>query len=171
MVDLETMVEMEKAPSRKIREWAKRYLPAEAAALGLAVAGSYLGYWATKNEVAAAYIGTMLDMVGYYSTMIGREAVADYRRIKSEGRDYNFRKQLRTVSKVVLETLPAEIVDSTITRPLALGLGTSLLDRGMGVTIGGIMASVLFYTVIIPSYELRKVILPERSDHNEHFPE
>jgi len=141
---------------RPWREWVARYGPAEVVGTGGALLGAYLVHALTRSEIAAAYGGTIGENLGFYGVMIGREVRADYRRHRGQGLGYGVRQWLQTASNLMLEFGLAEVLDSALIRPLAMGAGTHYLGRGWGVPAGKVVADLIFYVPVIIAYELRR---------------
>src|SRR5215831_2569581 len=101
----------------RIREWAARYLPAEAAA----VVGVLLGTAAVGplgSPAATAYGATIGEAVLFY----GFVAARDLRRQPREGQPREgqpYKRLGRTLKEMALEFGPAEVVDTVAARPLA----------------------------------------------------
>ena len=146
----------------KAKEWIRRYGPAEIIGSVMAVAGAFVApeivnpqsSWA--RDVAVAYGGTIGENLGFYGTIITLELRSDRRKLIEQGTLYGLRAVARTAWNLLMEFGPAEILDSLIIRPLAMGIGASLLGRGPGVLAGKIVADVAFYILSIASYEIRK---------------
>jgi hypothetical protein len=130
---------------RKPLEWIARYGPAEVVGTVCAWAGSWIVYRLTRSEVAAAYGAAMGENCGFYGVMILRE----HRRDRAANRTL-----VQTMSRLLLEFGPAELLDSFLIRPAAMGIATHALGRGVGVIVGKLIADVTFYLPVIVSYEL-----------------
>ena len=145
----------------RVRHWLARYGPPEVLGTITAVAGSFLIYRLTRSDVAAAYGGALGENVGFYGLIVVRQIVNDRRSI----RPYGFRGGLRTIGLLLAEFGPAEVLDSLVIRPLAMGLATRWLGgRGIGVIVGKIAADVTFYLPVIASYELQRWVARRRGD-------
>ena len=143
---------------RKGAEWLERYGVAEVAGLCTAIAGSLAVRALTGNEIAAAYGGAMGENLGYYGVVIGREVARDRRDARALGRRYNLAAMARTARNLVFEFGIAELLDSTVLRPLAMGLGVRFFGRTLGVVVGKLAADVTFYVPVICAYELRRYL-------------
>ena len=141
---------------RKGAEWVERYGIAEVVGLCTAVAGSFAARSLTGSEVAAAYGGAMGENLGYYGIVIGREVMRDRRAAADLGRRYGLAGAARTARNLVFEFGVAEALDSTVLRPLAMGLGARFFGNAVGVVVGKLAADVTFYVPVICAYELRR---------------
>jgi hypothetical protein len=152
----------------KAKEWTRRYGPAEIIGSVLAVAGAFVAPEITRNlmgissqygwvkDVAVAYGGMIGENIGFYGTIITLELRSDRRQLIEQGSLYGLRAAALTAWNLLLEFGPAEILDSLVIRPLAMGVGAGLLGQGPGVIAGKIVADFAFYIPSIVSYELRK---------------
>jgi hypothetical protein len=132
----------------RMKDWIRRYGPAELVGIATALLGSWLLYATTRNEVAAAYGGALGENVGFYAVMVGREIRAQ--------RPHGPGAWARTAANLMIEFGAAEILDSGVIRPLAMGFGTLWLGRQWGVPLGKIAADITFYVPVIAIYELRR---------------
>lgn len=136
----------------RLGHWLARYGPAEILGTITALAGSFAVFHLTHNNIAAAYGGAMGENVGFYGLIITRQILRDRRSTDS----YGPRGAARTIARLLAEFGPAEALDSLLTRPLAMGLATRWLGRGVGVIAGKIAADVTFYLPVIASYEFQR---------------
>jgi hypothetical protein len=156
----------------KVKEWIRRYGPAEVIGSVMAVAGALVApeiadvlmggtpQRAWVKDVAVAYGGTIGENLGFYSFIITRELRFDRRKAIAQGGLYDLYAAARTAWHLLMEFGPAEVLDSLVTRPLAMGVGASLLGQVPGVIAGKIVADITFYIPSIVAYELRKRRLP-----------
>jgi hypothetical protein len=140
----------------RIAEWIRRYGPAEIAGAFTALAGSYLAYTLTGNEIAAAYGGSLGENLGFYGVIVGREIRAERRAHRQRGTTYGVREWTWTATHLLVEFGVAELLDSTLVRPLAMGVATHDLGRTYGVLAGKLAADVIFYIPVIVIYEMRR---------------
>jgi hypothetical protein len=127
--------------THKLREWLRRYLPAEAAATAGALAGAavVLGAGPGRAAVAAAWG----EAVAFYAFVVGREL--------------RTARPVTALRRVVAEFGVAEACDSLLLRPLAIYACAAALGGVLaGVLAGKLLADVAFYALAIPAYELRR---------------
>lgn len=144
--------------------WLKRYGPAECVGVVTALVGSYGVYALTRNEIAAAYGGAIGETLGFYSVIVAREIRADARAARAGGTSYDWRARLTTAANLMVEFGPAEIVDSGLIRPAAMGFATHYLGRQWGVPLGKLAADVTFYVPVIATFELRRLLRRAREE-------
>jgi hypothetical protein len=128
----------------------------EAAGITTAYAGYLLTHAAIANVVVASYGGALGENVGYYGVILTREVHGDLGEARRAGRPYGWRGLLATLRNLFVEFGLAELLDSTLVRPLAFGLGTHYLGTELGIVVGKLTADVTFYVPAIAFYELRK---------------
>ena len=138
-------------PKNKIKEWLKRYLPAEIIGTVTAVAAACITHLFSENLIFIAYAGSLGEGIGFYSTVFIQHIV-----LLSKGR----RRENKTVSfsgHVILEFGPAGLIDGLLLRPFFLYLFPILLQNfTLGILTGKIAGDVTFYMLVILSYEIHK---------------
>ena len=149
----------------RVGVWVRRYGVAELAGIATALAGSFLVHAFTSSEIAAAYGGALGENVGFYGFIIARELLTDRRDAHADGKAYGSAGMLRSGANLVFEFGPAELLDTILIRPTAMGLATIHLGREWGVIVGKLVADVTFYVPVIFAYEQRRrVTRAERTD-------
>ena len=132
---------VERLPAR-LRRWLHRYGPAEIAA----VATSYAGFAAASALgaplVGAAYAAAMTENIGFYGVMAVQAA-----RAAPPGR------RGRAVALLLVEFGPAELLDTFVLRPAAIGLTVWLLGPALGILAGKLLADIVFYALAIATHE------------------
>jgi hypothetical protein len=137
-------------------EWLKRYGVAEVTGVCTALIGSLATRALTGNEIAAAYGGAIGETLGYYGFIVGREVLYDWRAAVAAGHAYGLSGAGRTGRNLALEFGVAEVLDSGVLRPLAMGFGVRYFGRAAGILIGKVAADFSFYLMVICAYELRR---------------
>lgn len=140
----------------KLIKWLKRYGPAEIIGTIGAYFGSFLTYGFTDNKVITAYGATMGENLGFYGTIFFREVKKDYKTAKLDHGEYRLKDLARTITNLFIDFGLAEVLDSLVIRPAAIGTGTYVFGRNSGVIIGKVVADITFYIPAIISYELRE---------------
>ena len=138
-------------------EWLKRYLPLELAATATALAGAWAMAVIAAPAVAIAYAGAWAENIGFYTFATTREWSRQSKAELVEGESH-LQRARRTFVQIIREFGPAEVLDSVATRPTCMYVATSMTgDVGIGVIAGKLAADVLFYAIVIASYEWRKL--------------
>ncbi|MFH0829385.1 MAG: hypothetical protein V1907_04395 [Candidatus Kerfeldbacteria bacterium] len=155
---------------RKVWEWVRRYGPQEGAALIGALIAAYilrpliLASGLPWSTVVTAYVVTFADALTYYIFAQVRE----YRRHRRDG----VRKRVAFMlafRDLAVEYGVADIVDTVITRPFCMYWAFRITSNPVfGVPLGMLGAGLVFYTMVIPGYELRKQLFdPSRNPGRE----
>ena len=141
----------------RIREWLRRYLPAESLSL-LATLGAAAAVWATAgSRTGAALVGTWAGNVAYFGWIVAADVWRTRRALHQQGRPYSRRVFLRIIRALVVEFGVAELADSFLIRPALLYyLPLWLGNFALGVVLAKFAADVTFYVPAIIGYELSK---------------
>jgi hypothetical protein len=150
----------------KLLEWLSRYGVAECAGIGGALLGAILVRDFTGNALAAAYGGSWGETLGYASVIITRDYLIERRALQRAQRTFSLRDAARLATALLAEFGPAGALDSLVTRPLAMGIGTRLFGITLGVVLGKLTADIVFYIPVVLMYERRK----RRRQHREGGP-
>jgi hypothetical protein len=148
----------------RVREWLSRYGVAECGGILCALIGSVVVRRITGSAIAAGYAAAWSEALGYSSVIISRDFIAEARRARSTREAFGIGHARRIGTGLIAEFGPAGVLDTLLTRPLAMAYGVRLLGAQLGVIAGKLAADTLFYTVVILMYERRKR-LRERSNH------
>ncbi len=140
----------------KIFEWLNRYGLAECAGITCALIGSFVARRATGSAIAAAYGGAWGETIGYSSVIITRDWLAETRAAHAGRQTVGVRNVAKVATGLLAEFGPAGMLDTFITRPLAMGLGARLLGPQLGLVAGKLAADLVFYLPVIVMYERRK---------------
>jgi hypothetical protein len=140
----------------KLYEWLRRYGVAECAGITCALLGSFVVRQATGSAIAAAYGAAWGESIGYGGTIITRDFLAESRITRAAHRVFGIGDCARVLTALLAEFGPAGVLDTLVTRPLAMALGTRLLGFPFGVIAGKVAADVLFYLPVIFMYERKK---------------
>ncbi|MDT5335683.1 MAG: hypothetical protein QOD90_1188 [Mycobacterium sp.] len=145
----------ERSTARKLREWARRYLPCEVAGTTCELGGAAITYGITGSAAAAAIVATIGASVGYYAAAYVAALRTAYRpQLSSSRLSRAVTANGRALRSIAIEFGPAEVVDTLIIRPLAFYFGP-ILFGGMvaGWVFAKLVADVGFYALAIVSYE------------------
>jgi len=150
---------------QKIREWARRYLPAELLSVVATLAGAWAALHSTHSPLSAALAGTWAGNVAYFGYLLWQDVRLARLIRRAQGQPYTRRTFGRNLRALAVEFGPAEVLDSLLIRPALM----YYLPRWLGSFTGGIMAAklladVTFYVPAIISYELSKKRLRNFSD-------
>lgn len=137
----------------KLKEWIKRYLPAEIFAIIGAIIGGVLAHILSENLFVTAISATAAENIGFY----GQILYVDLRERKIKDEKITFLGSLKVLRNIILEFGVAEYIDSLLIRPAAMYYFPQLIDNiPVGILIGKLVADVTFYIPTVIAYELRK---------------
>ncbi|MBP9718238.1 hypothetical protein KBD59_03000 [Candidatus Gracilibacteria bacterium] len=141
----------------KIKNWIKRYLPAEIfGTLGAIIFPTVVSFF-TKNILIIALAGTWGENMGFYGTMIFQEVNESRKKHRQLNKNYGIVSFGKSIRNIFLEFGLAETADSLFVRPATMFFTVSSIDNlQLGVFTGKIIADVIFYIPTVISYELRK---------------
>jgi hypothetical protein len=148
--------EQERTLRGKLLDWLHRYGIAECVGISCALLGSYVARRVTGNAIAAAYGGAWGESLGYSSVIIARDMLASRRAARVAGRGMHLRDAGTVATGLITEFGPAGVIDTFVSRPLAMGIGARLLGPEIGLVAGKLAADVLFYIPVIVMYERGK---------------
>lgn len=142
----------------KRKEWLRRYIPAEVLGTIIALIGAWSVYVHTHSFIAAAAAGWLGEGIGFYGYFITTELLSSAERYAQ----YSILKRLSLAAaaastNLLVEFMPAEIVDSFIVRPFAMYEAPHFIHPyPVGFLVGKFSADILFYVLAIIGYEVRK---------------
>ena len=135
-----------------VREWLWRYGPAEAAATAGALAAAAATN-ALDMPAATAFAAALGETLAFYMVILFR----DLRRTLGPRR--------HTLTALLVEFGPAEVLDTFAVRPLAMYLGPLLVGHlAAGVLAGKLAADIVFYALAIVGYQLGTAAAARRGD-------
>ena len=142
---------------KKLTEWAKRYLPAEALSLAATLAAGAATFALTHNRTATALAATWVGNVAYFGLILWQDVRATRRDRQAAGQTYTARIFSRNIRALLVEFGAAELLDSFVIRPLLMYyLPLWLGSLSAGILVAKLAADVTFYVPAIISYELSK---------------
>ena len=142
----------------KLREWIKRYLPAEILGTIIALIIASIIYSQTHSYIFAAAGGWVGEGIGFFGYFIATELLIHSKKYAG----YPFFERLSRViaaagKNLIVEFLPAEIIDNLIIRPFAMFVAPHYFHPyPLGFLIGKLSADIFFYLFAIIGYEIRK---------------
>jgi hypothetical protein len=136
--------------------WIRRYGLSEVAGVTTAAASSWLIGNATDSGVIAAYGAAFGESLGFYGSLLIREMLGDAYAAGARRAPYGVTQMVRTWRGLFVEFGPSELLDASLIRPLAMGIGQQLFGWGWGVVVGKLLADVVFYIPVIWIHERRQ---------------
>ncbi|HEX7368200.1 MAG TPA: hypothetical protein VF261_00905 [Candidatus Saccharimonadales bacterium] len=143
----------------KLKEWLRRYIPAEVLGTALALAAAWFTFAHTHSYAAAAGAGWAGEGIGFYGYFVVAE-------LTQAGARLHYGTALlkragpalaHAGTNMLVEFAPAEIVDSFVVRPFLMFLLPHYIHPyAVGFLVGKFGADIVFYAMAISGYELRK---------------
>lgn len=142
---------------KNLREWLKRYLPAEILSLIATVVCAGLTMQLTGNNLKAALAGTWGGNFSYFSLIIFTDIYKTRKSLVSAGKTYRFPLFLRNLRALLVEFGLAELVDSFFIRPALMYYFPIWTGNfSAGIIMAKFAADITFYIPAIIGYELHK---------------
>lgn len=139
-------------------EWLKRYVPAELLGTLTALLAAGLSYNHSHSFILATATGWAGEGIGFYGYFVVTEFIMAHRRHIN----LPFLRRLghalsSASSNLLIEFLPAELLDTFFLRPFLLFLIPHLIHPYLfGFLIGKFAADAAFYGLAICGYEIKK---------------
>jgi hypothetical protein len=153
------MISIRGGRGHKLKEWTRRYLPAEVLGSGAAVTAAWMVQVVSGSRIGAAIAGSIGETLGYYSCIAFRD-LRRYRAHQSRSAGL-WPTGTRAARDLLIEFGPAELVDSLLARPFFMYSMPMLIHNfTVGLVAGKLAADVVFYSLAIASYELKKQYPP-----------
>jgi cytidyltransferase-like protein len=144
----------------KIKEWLKRYLPAEIICFIFALLIAGIFFIITHNRAIAAFAGSLGENFIYYIFISSRDFFETKSKCNKRGIKYSIKHLGYNIRDLILEFGFSEFFDSFIIRPFFMYWMPILLSNfAVGIIAGKILADIIFYIPTITAYELRKKYL------------
>ena len=141
----------------KIKEWLKRYLPAEIVGTFTAVGVATITHLFTANYIFIAYTATLGEAFGFYSTVIIQNIITANKKNELKNKSFKFSDFSKIIAGIVLEFGPSGLLDGLLLRPFFMYLFPILMKNfTLGILAGKIAGDCTFYMLVILSYEMKK---------------
>jgi hypothetical protein len=141
----------------RVKEWLRRYLPAELLSVAVTLAAAWLTFRLTGNGVKTALAGTWGGNIAYFGYILAVDLVQTRQAGRALGLPYTRLTFWKNVKALAVEFGVAEIADSLLIRPLLMYyLPLWLGHLSGGILVAKLVADVTFYVPAIISYEWSK---------------
>ena len=152
---------------QRLREWLRRYLPAELLSGVATLLAAGLTLQATQSGLRAALAGTWAGNVAYFGYLLVQDVLLARQARHRRGLVYTWRTLGQNLRALAVEFGPAEVLDSFFIRPaLMYYLPRWLGHFAVGILLAKLLADVTFYVPAILSYELSKKRLRQFDDES-----
>ncbi|RYD55434.1 MAG: hypothetical protein EOP56_16125 [Sphingobacteriales bacterium] len=141
----------------KVREWLKRYLPAEVISVAATVLSALIAYELSGNRIATALISTWAGNIGYFGYIILFDVFETRRTLHSQDRPYTSAIFYKNIKALAVEFGIAEVLDSLLIRPaLMYYVPIWMNNMALGSIVAKLVADITFYIPAIIGYEMSK---------------
>ena len=141
---------------QKLKEWLKRYLPAEILSVVATLAAAGAAFAITQNPVYTALAGTWGGNIAYFGVILLSDMLSVRRKCREAGKRYGVKDFSRNIHALLLEFGVAEVADSFFIRPaLMYYMPIWVGQLSLGILLAKIAADITFYIPAIIGYELR----------------
>jgi len=142
---------------QKSKEWLKRYLPPEIIGTVTAMIGAGTANFLSNNLIVIAYAGAIGESIGFYSTILFQNIYIAHFKQQVKNKPFSFRAIGKIITNLFLEFGPPGLIDGLFIRPFLMYIFPLLLNNIMlGILVGKIAGDIVFYFLVIISYELIK---------------
>ena len=141
----------------KVKEWVRRYLPAEILSVIVTLVASLVVFKATGSNVTTALAGTWAGNIAYFGYILVADIWKTYFACQVNANTYRFSTFIRNFQALLVEFGFAEVIDSFLIRP-ALMYYLPLLVGNLagGILLAKFAADITFYIPAIIGYEFSK---------------
>ncbi|OYU94581.1 MAG: hypothetical protein CFE21_14990 [Bacteroidetes bacterium B1(2017)] len=141
---------------RKLKEWLKRYLPAEIVGTITALAAASITHYFTYNLILIAYAASLAEAIGFYSTVFIQQLMHVINVNKTKNILLTFKDLSKIIRNILLEFGVAGLLDDLTLRPFFMYVFPILLNNfALGILVGKLVGDLSFYCIAILSYELK----------------
>ncbi|MHB8261093.1 MAG: hypothetical protein ACYDCN_09145 [Bacteroidia bacterium] len=127
-------------PKKKIKEWLKRYLPAEIIGTVTAVVAASVTHLFSESLIFIAYAGSLGEGIGFYSTVFIQHIILVAKKHRKENKTVSFSDFNKIIGNIILEFGPAGLIDGLLLRPFFLYLFPILMQNfTIGILVGKIV--------------------------------
>ena len=141
----------------KIREWIRRYLPAEILSTVLSLGTAWFIHRTTGDNVLAAFVGSAMASISFYGIIAYGDVRQSLKHHRKHDLRYGFATYFKDLRNLIIEFGPSEILDVLAVRPFFMYLMPKLMGEFLlGTFVGKMIADVVFFIPAVVMYEVRK---------------
>ena len=145
---------------QKVKEWLKRYLPAEILSIIATLAAAWITDALTHSALSVALVSTWVGNIAYFGYILVADILKSISDKKTLLRSYTLKDFLLNVRALALEFGIAEFFDTLFIRPALMYYCPIWLGNlSLGIIVAKFAADITFYLPAIISYELNKKYL------------
>ena len=141
----------------KIRNWVKRFLPAEIICVITAVGCAKIIKLFTSNNLTIGYAGTVGEAIGFYSTIFVQNYLSEGRKVTIKNEKIYKIGFFKIVLNIIQEFGPAALIDGVLLRPFFMYLFPLILNNlTLGIIVGKLLGDISFYALIIVFSQIKE---------------
>jgi hypothetical protein len=142
---------------QRLREWLRRYLPAELLSAAATLVAASLTMQTAHSGARAALAATWAGNVAYFGLLLAQDVRQARRARQRRGQPFTWRTLGQNLRALAVEFGAAEVLDSFVIRPALLYYLPRWLGHfAAGILLAKLLADVTFYIPAILGYELSK---------------
>jgi hypothetical protein len=150
-------MQIESVVKEKLKEWARRYLPAELFSLIVTMFTATVTFHMTGSGMTTALVSTWIGTGVYFGYILLMDVREARRQRHANGHAYTFATFAANIRALLVEFGLAELVDLLVIRPaLMYYLPIWFGSLALGTLVAKVAADLTFYTPAIVGYELSK---------------
>ncbi|MCC7029318.1 MAG: hypothetical protein IT257_03360 [Chitinophagaceae bacterium] len=141
----------------KIKEWIKRYLPAELLSVIVTMLAAKVTYEMSGSLISTAIAATWAGNISYFGYILVNDVVIANKRCTTLSEKFSDRHFSVILKAMALEFGVAELIDTILVRPAMMYYFPLWLNNlSLGIFTAKIVADLLFYIPAIICYEIIK---------------
>ncbi|MFC5269860.1 hypothetical protein [Adhaeribacter terreus] len=141
----------------KVKEWLKRYLPAEILSVVATLLAASLTFKYTQSGIKTALAATWAGNLFYFGYILILDVWQTYKAVRQNSKGYTFKTFIRNLRALFIEFGLAEVFDSFLIRPVLMYYLPLLIGNlSWGILLAKLLADVTFYVPAIIGYEFTK---------------
>ena len=141
----------------KIKEWIRRYLPADILSTVLSLATAWVIHRTTGDNVLAAFVGSAMASISFYGLMAYGDVRKRLKHHRKHDLRYGFAAYSKDLRNLIVEFGPSEILDVLAVRPFFMYLMPKVMGEFvLGTFVGKMIADVVFFIPAVIMYDVRK---------------
>jgi hypothetical protein len=142
---------------QKVKEWLKRYLPAEILSVIATLVSALFTFKITGSNLTTALVGTWAGNLAYFGYILAADVWKTRKACLQNGSPYQVKTFIRNLRALLVEFGLAEVFDSFLIRPALMYYLPKLTGNlATGVLLAKFLADITFYVPAIIGYEFTK---------------
>lgn len=146
-----------KTPAWRLRQWLRRYLPAELLAIVVAAVCATCADAVSNDQLVVVGASIVGSSTGYYGLIVMREMIHARRASHARHIRDTRRAGYTTVRNLALDFGSAELLDSLLFSPALLYLWIQAVPNlQLAVLLGEVASTSAFYSAVVVAHNVRR---------------